>query len=127
MFIFSTGSLTVFLSFNDLIFNKTILFYFIEILCAKTKVKFSAFLNPKAIEYVGGFHSFYAHLSKTLVNVGDLVRMGKHIACVENSGLTTCYHLHYEIRKGNSFLNPTEWCWCLLDFSLKQKCREECV
>lgn len=66
------------------------------------------------IEHAGGFRSFYAHLSKTLVNAGDSIRMGKYIACVGNSGLTTGYHLHYEIRKGNRFLNPTEWCWCLL-------------
>lgn len=67
------------------------------------------------IEHAGGFRSFYAHLSKTLVNTGDSVRMGKHIACVGNSGITTGYHLHYEIRKGNRFLNPIEWCCCLLE------------
>ncbi|GHT37418.1 hypothetical protein AGMMS49574_30080 [Bacteroidia bacterium] len=66
------------------------------------------------IRHAGGFRSFYAHLSKTLVNTGDSVRIGKHIACVGNSGLTTGYHLHYEIRKGNRFLNPIEWCCCLL-------------
>lgn len=67
------------------------------------------------IEHAGGFRSFYAHLSKTLVNAGDSVQMGKYIACVGNSGLTTGYHLHYEIRKGDRFLNPTEWWCCLLD------------
>lgn len=72
------------------------------------------------IEHAGGFRSFYAHLSKTLVNVGDSVRMGKYIACVGNSGLTTGYHLHYEIRKGNRFLNPIEWCWCLLEVWIKK-------
>lgn len=65
------------------------------------------------IEHAGGFRSFYAHLSKTLVNTEDSVRIGKHIACVGNSGLTTGYHLHYEIRKGNRFLNPINWCYCL--------------
>lgn len=67
------------------------------------------------IQHAGGFRSFYAHLSKMLVSVGDSVRMGKHIACVGNSGLTTGYHLHYEIRKSNRFLNPMEWCYCLLE------------
>lgn len=55
-----------------------------------------------------------AHLSKTLVNKGDSVQMGKYIACVGKSGLTTGYHLHYEIRKGNRLLNPLKWCRCLL-------------
>ncbi|MGV8137354.1 MAG: M23 family metallopeptidase [Mangrovibacterium sp.] len=72
------------------------------------------------IQYVGGFRSFYAHLSKTIVNAGDSVWMGKRIARVENSGTSIGYHLHYEIRKGNRFLNPTEWCCCLLDV-LKSK------
>lgn len=67
------------------------------------------------IGHAGGFRSFYAHLSKTLVNTGDSVRIGKHIAYVGNSGLTTGYHLHYEIRKGNQFLNPVEWCCSLLE------------
>lgn len=80
----------------------------------------SGYGNFIEIEHASGFRSLYAHLSKTLVNAGDSVRMGKHIACVGNSGLTTGYHLHYEIRKGNRFLNPTEWCWCLLEI-LKSK------
>lgn len=67
------------------------------------------------IEHAGGFYSFYAHLSRTLVSTGDSVQIGKYIACVGNSGLTTGCHLHYEIRKGNRFLNPTEWCCCLLE------------
>lgn len=87
----------------------------------------SGYGNFIEIEHAGGFHSLYAHLSKTLVNAEDSVSMGKHIACVGNSGLTTGYHLHYEIRKGNRFLNPIEWCWCLVDFALKQKCREESI
>lgn len=73
------------------------------------------------IQHAGGFRSFYAHLSKTLVNTGDLVRMGKYIACVGNSGLTTGYHLHYEIRKGNRFLNPVAWCCCLFAIIKKKK------
>ncbi|MDR3057353.1 MAG: M23 family metallopeptidase [Prevotella sp.] len=67
------------------------------------------------IQHAGGFRSFYAHLSKTLINTGDSVRMCEYIACVGNSGLTTGYHLHYEIRKGNRFLNPIEWCCCLVE------------
>ncbi|MDR1092259.1 MAG: M23 family metallopeptidase [Prevotella sp.] len=78
----------------------------------------SGYGNFIEIQHAGGFRSFYAHLSKTLVNAGDSISMGKHIACVGNSGLTTGCHLHYEIRKGNRFLNPTEWCWCLLDICI---------
>lgn len=75
----------------------------------------SGYGNFIEIKHAGGFRSFYAHLSKTLVNAGDSVRIGEHITCVGNSGLTTGYHLHYEIRKDNRFLNPKEWCWCLVE------------
>lgn len=75
----------------------------------------SGYGNYIEIKHAGGFHSLYAHLSKALVNTGDSVRMGKHIACVGNSGLTTGNHLHYEIRKSNRFLNPVGWCCCLLE------------
>ena len=81
----------------------------------------SGYGNYIEIQHAGGFRSFYAHLSKTLVSAGDSVRMGKYIACVGNSGLTTGYHLHYEIRKGNRFLNPAEWCCCLLEIILKEE------
>lgn len=75
----------------------------------------SGYGNFIEIQHTGGFRSFYAHLNRTLVNVGDPVGMGKHIAYVGNTGLSTGYHLHYEIRKGNYFLNPLGWCSCLLE------------
>lgn len=67
------------------------------------------------IQHSGGFRSFYAHLSKTLVNKGDPVSIGSHIACVGNTGVVTGSHLHYEIRKGKRFLNPLDWCCCLFE------------
>ncbi len=75
----------------------------------------SGYGNFIEIQHAGGFRSFYAHLNKILVNTGDSVFMGKYIACVGNSGIVTGSHLHYEIRKGNRFLNPVEWCCCLLE------------
>jgi murein DD-endopeptidase MepM/ murein hydrolase activator NlpD len=81
----------------------------------------SGYGNFIEIQHTGGFRSFYAHLSKTLVSTGDSVKIGKYIACVGNSGLVTGSHLHYEIRKGNLFLNPIEWCYCLLEIILKEE------
>jgi murein DD-endopeptidase MepM/ murein hydrolase activator NlpD len=73
----------------------------------------SGYGNFIEIEHASGFRSFYAHLSRTLVNVGDSVSITKQIACVGNTGVSTGNHLHYEIRKGNYFLNPAGW-YCLL-------------
>jgi len=65
------------------------------------------------IQHAGGFCSFYAHLSRTIVNTGDSVEIAQQIACVGNTGVSTGSHLHYEVRKGNYFLNPKEWCYLL--------------
>lgn len=78
----------------------------------------SGYGNFIEIAHRGGFHSFYAHLSKTTVNVGDTVRIVEQIAYVGNTGLSTGYHLHYEVRKGKRYLNPSEWC-CSLHEILK--------
>jgi Membrane proteins related to metalloendopeptidases len=67
------------------------------------------------IQHASGFSSFYAHLSRTTVNLGDSVHIAEQIACVGNTGLSTGSHLHYEIREGNRFLNPIKWCYCLLE------------
>jgi len=66
------------------------------------------------IEHSGNFHSFYAHLSKAIVNIGDTVNITQPIAYVGNTGRTTGSHLHYEVRKNKQFLNPTDWCYCLV-------------
>ena len=73
------------------------------------------------IQHAGGFHSFYAHLSKTMVNTGDSVGITDQIACVGSTGVSTGNHLHYEVRKGKRFLNPTGWCYCLLEIISKQE------
>lgn len=80
----------------------------------------SGYGNFIEIQHAGGFRSFYAHLSKTMVSVGDSVGIAEQIACVGSTGIATGSHLHYEIRKGNRFLNPTGWCYCLFEI-LKNK------
>ncbi|WP_291583788.1 M23 family metallopeptidase [Bacteroides sp.] len=82
----------------------------------------SGYGNFIEIQHAGGFRSFYAHLSRTIVNIGDSVSITQQIACVGNTGVATGSHLHYEIRKGKRFLNPTGWCGCLSDIlNNKQK------
>ncbi|MGC3978451.1 MAG: M23 family metallopeptidase [Paludibacteraceae bacterium] len=73
------------------------------------------------IQHAGGFRSFYAHLSRTLVDVGDSVSITQEIACVGSTGVSTGGHLHYEVRKGNRFLNPIGWCCCLLGVRTKRR------
>jgi len=77
------------------------------------------------IAHAGDFRSFYAHLSKTTVNIGDTVGIATQIASVGNTGVSTGSHLHYEIRKGKRYLNPTEWCGCLFAIMNKQTLNEK--
>ena len=80
----------------------------------------SGYGNYIEIEHAGGFHSFYAHLSRTMVNVGDSVEIARQIACVGSTGIASGSHLHYEVRKGKRYLNPTGWCYLLFEI-LKNK------
>ena len=80
----------------------------------------SGYGNYIEIEHAGGFRSFYAHLNKTTVSVGDVVDIATQIGCVGNTGISTGSHLHYEVRKGNCYLNPTGWCYLLFEI-LKNK------
>ena len=80
----------------------------------------SGYGNYIEIAHAGGFRSFYAHLSKTMISVGDSVSITQQIACVGNTGIATGCHLHYEVRKENRFLNPAGWC-CLLFDNLKKQ------
>lgn len=53
-----------------------------------------------------GYQTRYAHLHKILVEEGDKVRRGTVIGELGNSGRSTGPHLHYEVRKNNTPMNP---------------------
>ena len=58
------------------------------------------------IDHGNGLRSRYAHASKVLVKVGDLVEQGDVIARVGSTGHSTGPHLHFEIRMANYPLDP---------------------
>lgn len=58
------------------------------------------------VEHGDGIHSAYAHLSKLLVKVGDIVKEGDIIGLSGATGRVTTAHLHYEVRRGEKALNP---------------------
>lgn len=61
------------------------------------------------IEHKNKLVSLYGHLNEILVNVGDNIEMGDIIAKSGSSGKSTGPHLHFEIRKDGTCVNPEEY------------------
>lgn len=61
------------------------------------------------IDHGGGFTTRYGHCSKIYVSVGEKVYQGKVIAAVGNTGYSTGPHVHFEVRKYGSTVNPESY------------------
>jgi len=61
------------------------------------------------IKHAYGFETHYAHLSRIRVYSGKKVKRGQIIGFLGKSGLTTGYHLHYEVRIGLKDVNPWQY------------------
>jgi murein DD-endopeptidase MepM/ murein hydrolase activator NlpD len=61
------------------------------------------------IDHKFGIFTYYAHLSKILVQKGDNVQRWQVIGLVGSSGRSTGPHVHYEIRYQNQPLNPLQF------------------
>ncbi|MEX0955856.1 MAG: M23 family metallopeptidase [Rhizobiaceae bacterium] len=58
------------------------------------------------IDHGDGLTTRYAHMSKISVKQGDTVERGTELGKVGSSGRSTGSHLHYEIRRGGTAINP---------------------
>lgn len=58
------------------------------------------------IRHSNGLVTYYAHCSKLLVKAGQHVERGQHIAEVGSTGNSTGPHLHFEVRRSGSPVNP---------------------
>ena len=78
-----------------------------QAICASSsgKVLYSGYKgsygNLVIIEHENGFQTYYAHCSKLLVSVDDIVDIGEKIAEAGTTGNTTGPCLHFEIRNQN--------------------------
>jgi len=62
--------------------------------------------NMVEIDHGNGMVSRYAHASRRLVKVGDIVLKAQEIAKVGNTGRSTGSHLHFEVRFKGAPQNP---------------------
>jgi murein DD-endopeptidase MepM/ murein hydrolase activator NlpD len=61
------------------------------------------------IDHGNDLISRYAHASKRLVKVGDVVLRGSRIADVGRTGRATGSHLHFEVRQRGAARNPAQF------------------
>lgn len=58
------------------------------------------------LRHENGLETFYAHLSKTLCNVDEVVKSGQPIGLGGNTGRSFGSHLHFETRVMGEAINP---------------------
>jgi murein DD-endopeptidase MepM/ murein hydrolase activator NlpD len=61
------------------------------------------------IKHKYGFSTYYAHLGTVVVRNGKKVKKGEKIATIGLSGLTTGPHLHYEIHRHGTPVDPEKY------------------
>ena len=64
------------------------------------------------IRHNNGLETIYGHLSRFLVHEGDTVKAGEAVGMGGNTGRSTGYHLHFELRYLGNPINPND----IIDF-----------
>jgi murein DD-endopeptidase MepM/ murein hydrolase activator NlpD len=64
------------------------------------------------IRHFNGLETLYAHLNKITVKPGDTLIAGKSVGLGGNTGRSTGYHLHFELRYLGNPINPND----IIDF-----------
>jgi murein DD-endopeptidase MepM/ murein hydrolase activator NlpD len=67
------------------------------------------FGNAITIDHGNGLSTLYAHASRIVVKMGDIVRKGQEIALVGTTGRSTGPHLHFEVHVNGVPQNPTKY------------------
>jgi murein DD-endopeptidase MepM/ murein hydrolase activator NlpD len=65
--------------------------------------------NMIEIDHGNGLITRYAHASKRLVKIGDLVVRGVEIGKIGKTGRATGSHLHFEVRRRGAAVNPKQF------------------
>lgn len=71
--------------------------------------KFQIYGNTVVVDHGYGVMTFYLHLSKIKVNVGELVQQGQLIGLSGNTGYVLGPHLHFSVRIDNVSVDPIKF------------------
>lgn len=69
----------------------------------------SGYGNVVEIDHGNGYVTRYAHNSRLLVRVGDLVRAGQQVARAGSTGRSTGAHVHFEVWDDGRVVNPRKF------------------
>jgi hypothetical protein len=67
---------------------------------------YSTYGNVIYLDHGFGFETRYAHLTKYIVEPGQVIKRGQIIGYVGNTGVSAGPHLHYEVHYKNIAINP---------------------
>lgn len=69
----------------------------------------SGYGNVVEVDHGNGYVTRYAHNSRNVVKVGDLVRVGQQIARAGSTGRSTGAHVHFEVWENGRVVNPRKF------------------
>ena len=69
----------------------------------------SGYGNVVEIDHGNGYVTRYAHNSRNVVQVGDLVRSGQKVARAGSTGRSTGAHVHFEVWENGRVVNPRKF------------------
>lgn len=75
-----------------------------KVIYAGTRI--SGYGKMVVIKHASGLATIYAHNSKLYVKTGESVLQGNRIALSGNTGRSSGPHVHFEVRKGVTAMNP---------------------
>jgi murein DD-endopeptidase MepM/ murein hydrolase activator NlpD len=70
----------------------------------------SGYGNCVRVSHGYGYETWYAHMSRMTVHVGEKVKKGQKIGEVGDTGVSTAPHLHYEVHYKGAPINPIHFC-----------------
>ncbi|ULO07591.1 M23 family metallopeptidase [Paenibacillus sp. 19GGS1-52] len=69
----------------------------------------SGYGNVVIINHLNGYETYYGHMSSISVSVGQRLEQGAKVGIMGSTGRSTGTHLHFEIRKNGTAINPMKY------------------